>query len=64
MAVLWSVWKERNARIFVDKEENEEKVWQRVNRCLRCGLSLQENLVFFQLQISFVIGPQRCFKGI
>ncbi|KAM7469441.1 hypothetical protein LguiA_007624 [Lonicera macranthoides] len=30
MAVLWCVWKERNARIFEDKEENEEKVWQRV----------------------------------
>ena len=30
MAVLWCVWKERNARIFEDKEENEEKVWLRV----------------------------------
>ena len=29
MVVLWSVRKERNARIFEDKEENE-KVWQRV----------------------------------
>ena len=30
MAVLWCVWKERNARIFENKEENEDKVWQRV----------------------------------
>ncbi|KAM7489997.1 hypothetical protein LguiA_032918 [Lonicera macranthoides] len=30
MAVVWCVWRERNSRLFDDKEANNEEVWQRV----------------------------------
>ncbi|KAM7469627.1 hypothetical protein LguiA_007810 [Lonicera macranthoides] len=30
MAVLWCVWGERNRRIFEDKAEHVEDIWQRV----------------------------------
>ncbi|KAM7515281.1 hypothetical protein LguiA_004864 [Lonicera macranthoides] len=30
MAVVWCMWRERNSRLFDDKEANNEEVWQRV----------------------------------
>ena len=47
MAAAWSVWQERNARIFEDRLLEVQEVWGKSSHWLLFGHSLQEFLVHY-----------------